>query len=102
MKSDVDYARVKGPPKDWTRLAVFDAASGQQIHGVIEANAAEGWFIRIVRDAEGKIVRDGPERRTERVEAEILIQRTFGCGAPIRPPEGWTPSQRFTPTEDAT
>lgn len=102
MKSDVAYARYRGPPADWRRLRVFDAATGQQLNGVIEASAVEGWFIRYVFGEDGKILRNGPDKVTERVEAPILIQKCFGCGAPIRPPEGWTPSQRFTPTEDAT
>lgn len=95
MKSDVDYARSEGPPADWRRLAVFDAAGGHKLRGVIEANAAEGWFIRYVFGPDGRVLRDGENMVTERVEADILIQRTFGCGAPIRPPEGWTPSNHI-------
>lgn len=35
---------------------VQDAETGEPIQNVIEANAAESWFTRHVRDAEGRIV----------------------------------------------
>lgn len=73
--SDVDYARVDGPPRDWFRLVVIDASTGGEMRDVIEANAVEGWVVRHMRDGEDRLVRQPHSLRTERVAASIAIVR---------------------------
>lgn len=89
-RTDVDYAKVNGPPVGWQRLAVFDVETGRKISGVIEANAAEGWVVVMLRDADGKVMRRGDEKVTVRTHRAIVILRCHGCGAPLRPPPGWS------------
>lgn len=48
--SDVDYAKVGGPPKDWRNLIILDATTDLELDRVIEANAAEGWVVQRVRE----------------------------------------------------
>jgi hypothetical protein len=47
---DIDYAKVGGPPRDWHKIIVLDAATDQELDRVIEANATEGWVVRRVRE----------------------------------------------------
>lgn len=54
---EVTYARVGGPPDDWTDFQVRDLKTGDLVPAV-EVNTAEGWAI--IRNADGTL----PEGRT--------------------------------------
>ena len=67
---------ASGTPRDWFRYAVFDAATGEKLLRVVEANAEEGWFIRYRTGPDGRLLRDGDQIAAERVEMPIRIERS--------------------------
>lgn len=76
LPDDLDYARAKGPPADFHRVEVMDAATGEVFLRVLEANAAEGWFIQYETHADGRLLADGKGGVvTTRVERPIIIRR---------------------------
>lgn len=50
--SDITYAKVGGPPEDWSKLQVRDRATGEIVDKVVEVNSAEGWLV--THGAEGR------------------------------------------------
>ena len=68
------YAIAGGPPAFYSAVEIIHEPSGELIEYVTEANAVEGWLIRYVVNADGRVVRgaDG-NAETERIEAPIKI-----------------------------
>lgn len=79
MSEQITYAKVGGPPDDWCGLRVFDRDSGAEVLDVLEANAAEGWLIRLARDEAGEFYAVGQggdaEAAVERLEGRFEIRR---------------------------
>jgi hypothetical protein len=69
----VTYAKVDGPPTDWSRLVVIDLQTGEQLDHVIEVNAAEGWAV--VHDRPFRIDPATDKLATVRVEGRFEIRR---------------------------
>lgn len=73
---DLDHARAEGPPRDWHRLEILDAETGEAFLRVLEADAREGWFIQYETHADGRLLTDGRGQViTRRVERPIIIRR---------------------------
>lgn len=76
IEVELDYANGNTTPGAFA-LKVYDAATGEQLFGVVEADAREGWFRQIVtrlgapvRDAKGKKVIEHHERAVRIVRLE--------------------------------
>lgn len=68
------YAKSGGAPQRWHRLVVLDAVTREELRYVVEANAVEGWFVRQVRDAEGRLARtELGQPALEKISREIVI-----------------------------
>lgn len=66
------YAITGGPPDDWNQLLVFwNEIEHQEF---VEVNVTEGWGIRYKRDHLNRLVRDGDELATERVEGKFRLE----------------------------
>ncbi|MBY8826096.1 hypothetical protein [Sphingomonas colocasiae] len=72
--TDVTYACVGGPPDNWFNLLIVDA-DGVEIRDVVEVNAAEGWLVRCLRDANGRPIPGDDGYATERLEGQFRIER---------------------------
>lgn len=71
------YAKVGGPPDNWSQMLITDLETGEQVDNVVEVNADEGWLIRQVVDEDGHPVLDGEgddrHIRQERIEGLFEI-----------------------------
>lgn len=77
MVKEYDYAKVGEVQQDGTScllMAVLDE-EGVELTGVVEANAKEGWIIRLIKDPNSPngFLRGETEIITERVEMKIRI-----------------------------
>lgn len=68
----ITYAVVDGPPRDWRGLRIFDLDTGTEIKEVLEADTVNGWVVRYVTDAQGRIV---PNQHGDRAKTEIIRGR---------------------------
>lgn len=67
------YAKAGVTPRQWRRVQVLDAMTGEVIPRVFEANATEGWIEQRVVDERGRGVREGDNWVNERVERPIRL-----------------------------
>ncbi len=73
---ELPYAHWRATP-DAGRLRIIRVADGAVLEGVIEASAAEGWYVQKVRGLPPVIVDGERQAATRRVECEIRIVRTI-------------------------
>ncbi len=74
--ADITYAKAGETPANWHNLEVFDRDAGDFVKAVTEINVAEGWLVRYVLDANGRLVLDGGRTVTERLTGRFaLIER---------------------------
>ncbi len=79
VSTDIQYARVGGPPDDWNGLVVWDLARDEEIKEVREVNVAEGWVRRytLARDRAGNVKTTiGGRMQTEIIDDLQLELRT--------------------------
>lgn len=57
----ITYAKAGGPPRDWTRLKVFDG--DQELLRCKEVNTVEGWAVIVPCGPNGKPQRDAGGNR---------------------------------------
>ena len=72
MSEALTYAKVGGPPEDWTRLEVVDLASGNTVPAV-EVNTVEEWAI--VYEEPSRIDKATGRLATQRIEGRFEIRR---------------------------
>ncbi len=82
---------VAGKTDDWHHLVVLDATTGEQIHGVREANAETGEIVRNELKDGNLVVEDNAiafvtEQRAIRIEWAIDQAEPAGSIGPIDPP----------------
>lgn len=79
MSDPITYAKVYGPPDDWSLLQIVDLDTGEDVRHVLEVNATEGWLVRACRNEAGMIYADPDkpdEIATERVAGRFEIRRS--------------------------
>lgn len=59
-------------------LRIVDAATGEELHEVVEINTEEGWLRRFQKGADGKPVIKGEEFVIERIEGRFRIETLPG------------------------
>jgi hypothetical protein len=64
-----------GETPGYRDVGLFDLSTGQQITEVVEANTAEGWAIRLVRDDAGRFIQTGGELKQERVTGRFEFRQ---------------------------
>ena len=70
--AELTYARVNGPPADYRNVEV--CFEGKWSGDWVEANADEGWGIRFVKDAEGRVIIEGDEAKRETVTGVFRLR----------------------------
>jgi hypothetical protein len=76
MNAPLTHAKAGETPADWWAYVVIDAATGEPIERVVEANAAEGGLVRYQADEQGFLRSDGEGKLlTERLEQPIRLVR---------------------------
>jgi hypothetical protein len=73
---EIGYAKVGGPPIEWSKCKVFDVETGEEIDDVIEASAVGGFCLKYKRSADGKLIVDDANDRvvTERLVGKFRIE----------------------------
>lgn len=76
--TDLTYAVVGGPPRNWHDLFVVDLDTQKEISRAVEVNTTEGWLVRFKEGPDGRIQKDangtgGPIK--ERVTGRFEIRR---------------------------
>lgn len=74
---EITFAKVGGPPADWARLDVIDAATGQIVDAdVIECDTVKGYIIALKRDADGNLIVGKDDKiETVRIEGRYQLRR---------------------------
>ena len=62
------YAKVGGPPSDWSKYDVVDMDTGKEVKDVIEVDCKAGWLRRYETSVRG-------DRRVERVEGNFRLKK---------------------------
>jgi len=70
------YAKVGGPPDDWSKYGVVDLDTWKEIKGVIEVDCNAGWLRKFREGKDGRfIVSEKGDPVIERLEGNFRLRK---------------------------